>query len=107
MASFLQFSRLPIELQLAIWELAVPDPEPEVCIVWPMNIDDEASIPPEEPALPFTVDTAWPAVAHVCHAAREAVLAPGAVRLRHSPAAGIAVPYRRFIPAIDTLYWGM
>lgn len=77
MASFPQFSRLPVELQLAIWELAVADPQPEVCIAWPMNIDAEASIPPEEPALPFTVDTAWP-----------------------------AVPYRRFIPAIDTLYCG-
>jgi hypothetical protein len=103
MESFTLFSRFPVELQLAIWALAVPDPEPEVCIVWPLEIMHYAD---EEPALPFIVDMAWPAVAHVCRTARQAVLESGAVRLRYSENAGFAVPYRHFIPAIDTLYWG-
>ncbi|KAK3900563.1 hypothetical protein C8A05DRAFT_17150, partial [Staphylotrichum tortipilum] len=55
----------------------------------------------QQPAPPLLVDTAWPAIAH---AARGAALASGAVRLRYSPTAGCAVPYRHFIPAIDTLY---
>ncbi|GAB1309947.1 hypothetical protein MFIFM68171_00157 [Madurella fahalii] len=61
MASFNLFCNLPVELQLVIWALDVPNPEPEVCIVWPLGIDVYAD---EEPALPFIVDTAWPAVAH-------------------------------------------
>lgn len=105
MASFTLFSNLPVELQLAVWALCIPGPEPEVCIVWPLGIEEYAS-EPEEPALPFIVDTAWPAVAHVCRAAREAVFSSGALRLRHSRVAGCAVPFRHFIPAIDTLYWG-
>ncbi len=105
MASFPQFRSFPLELQLAIWELAIPDPEPEVCFAWPLAIPENVSSP-EEPALPFVVDMAWPAVARVCRAARKAVLTSGAVRLRHSPTAGFAVPCRRFIPAIDTLYVG-
>ena len=64
-------------------------------------------MPHDEPALPLTVDTAWPAAAHVCRAARDTVLSSGAILLRRSPTAGIAVPYRRFIPAIDTLYVGL
>ncbi len=65
MPSFHQFPELPLELQLAIWEFAIPDPEPEVCLVWPLAIP-EYTDPPEEPALPFVVDTAWPVIAHVC-----------------------------------------
>jgi hypothetical protein len=103
MESFTLFTRFPVELQLAIWALAIPDPEPEVCIVWPLEIMQYAG---EEPALPFVVDTAWPAVAHVCRTARQAVLESGAVRLRYSKNARIPVPYRHFIPSIDTLYWG-
>ncbi len=106
MASFPLFPSFPVEIQLAVWAFAaVPDPEPEVCLVWPLRLDKFAR-PPEEPVLPFIVDTAWPAVAHVCRAAREVALKSGAVRLRHSSLAGFAVPYRHFIPAIDTLFWG-
>lgn len=60
----------------------------------------------EQPVLPFTVDTAWPAVFHACRESREAVLSSGALRLRHSARAGFAVPFRAFDPTIDTLYWG-
>ncbi|KAK4099394.1 hypothetical protein N658DRAFT_498530 [Parathielavia hyrcaniae] len=105
MASFPLFCDFPVELQLAIWALALPDLEPEVCIVWPLQIMN-FPIADEEPALPFTVDTAWPAVAHVCRTARQVAHTSRALRLRHSPNAGFAVPYRHFIPAIDTLYWG-
>ncbi|KAK4118092.1 hypothetical protein N657DRAFT_651655 [Parathielavia appendiculata] len=105
MTSFPLFCNFPVELQLAIWALALPDPEPEVCIAWPLQIM-EFPIAEEEPALPFVVDTAWPAIAHVCRTARQAALTSGGLRLRYSPNAGFAVPYRHFIPAIDTLYWG-
>ena len=106
MASFPLFSSFPVEIQLAIWAFAaILDPEPEVCLAWPLNIN-EYNRPPEQPALPFTVDTAWPTVAHVCRAARDAALNSGAIQLRHSSLAGFAVPFRHFIPAIDTLYWG-
>ena len=100
MASFPLFPLLPVELQLAIWAYAVvPDPEPEVCVVCPLFLT-----PDEKPTHPFIVDTAWPAAIHVCRTAREAVFASGALRLRYSPVAGFAVPYRHFLPDIDTLY---
>ncbi len=108
MASFPLFSCFPVEIQLTVWAFAaILDPEPEVCLAWPLNIKQYgAARPPEQPALPFTVDTAWPAVVHVCSAAREAAFKSGAIQLRYSPLAGFAVPFRHFIPAIDTLYWG-
>jgi hypothetical protein len=79
MASFPLFPYFPREIQLAIWAFAavLQDPEPEVCLVWPLNIESaigQYARFPEQPVLPFIVDTAWPAVAHVCHAAREAAL---------------------------------
>lgn len=83
----------------------MPEPEPEVCIVWPLVIRSSLE-QREQPLLPFTVDTAWPAVFHACRESREAILSSGAFRLRHSSRAGFAVPFRAFDPAIDTLYWG-
>lgn len=105
MPSFTLFPSFPFEMRSAIWALAVPEPEPEVCIVWPLVI---RSYPGqrEQPVLPFTVDTAWPAVFHACRESREVVLSSGALHLRHSQTAGFAVPFRAFDPAIDTLYWG-
>lgn len=105
MPFFTLFPSFPFEIRSAIWTFAVPEPEPEVCIVWPLVI---RSYPGqrEQPLLPFTVDTAWPSVFHACRESREAVLSSGAFRLRHSPRAGFAVPFRAFDPAIDTLYWG-
>jgi hypothetical protein len=106
MASFPLFSSFPVEIQLAVWAFAaVLDPQPDVCLVWPLHLD-RYDTPPDQPVLPYIVDTVWPAVIHVCRAAREAALKSGAVQLRYSPLAGFAVPYRHFIPAIDTLYWG-
>jgi hypothetical protein len=100
LSSFTVFPNLPVELQLAIWTLAVPDSVPEVCIAWPLNTDYL-----DGPVQPFVVDTAWPASAHVCRASREAVLGSEHLRLRYSPSAGFAVPFRTFDPVIDTLYW--
>jgi len=106
MAFFPLFCNLPVELQLAIWALAAAQdpPQPEVCIAWPLKIDDYPTAH-DAPTVPFIVDTAWPAGVHVCRAAREVAL--GTLRLRHSPVAGFAVPFRHFIPAIDTLYVGL
>jgi len=101
-----------MEVQVEIWKL-VPSspPAPEVCIVWPPR----APSPPRwplfyrdnksvDPAF-FIVDTAWPALAHVCRASREIALRSPELRLRYSPVAGIAVPFRAFDPDMDTLYW--
>lgn len=105
MSSFTLFPSFPFEIRSAIWTFAVPEPEPEVCIACPLVL---RSYPGqrEQPVLPFTVDTAWPAVFHACHESREAVLSSGVFRLRHSPRAGFAVPFRAFDPCIDMLYWG-
>ncbi|KAI9148962.1 hypothetical protein HJFPF1_11006 [Paramyrothecium foliicola] len=102
MAHFTVFPNLPGELQDAIWALAMPDPQPEVCVVSPLVLDASKN---EKPRLPFMVDTAWPTVSHVCRDARASVLRSGALRLRESSTAGFAVPCRAFDPALDTLYW--
>lgn len=102
LTTFTVFPELPLELQLVVWELAIPDPVPEVCIPWPLYLEHLR----DEPIQPLIVDTAWPAVAHVCRASRRAALASGQLRLRYSPTAGLDVPFRAFDPAIDTLYIG-
>lgn len=109
MASFPLFPCFPVEIQLAVWAFAaLLDPEPEVCLVWPVYLAcyTGPGRRADDPVLPFIVDTDWPAVVHVCRVAREAAFKSGAVQLRHSPLAGFAVPYRHFMPAIDTLYCG-
>ncbi|KXX79427.1 hypothetical protein MMYC01_203514 [Madurella mycetomatis] len=103
LTSFTVFSKLPLELQLAIWELVIPDPVPEVCITWPLYLERMRH---DEPIQPLIVDTAWPAVTHVCRTSRRAVLKSGQLRRRYSPTAGLDVPFRMFDPAIDTLYIG-
>ncbi|KAH7304441.1 hypothetical protein B0I35DRAFT_150781 [Stachybotrys elegans] len=103
MINFTVFPRLPVELQDAIWALSLAEPEPEVCIVWPLDLE----APEDQPTLPFIVDTAWPSIAHVCRAARAVALSSPLVRLRYSASAGFLVPYRAFDPSIDCLYWGV
>ncbi|KAK3896339.1 hypothetical protein C8A05DRAFT_20661, partial [Staphylotrichum tortipilum] len=46
-----------------------------------------------------------PSPTHVCRTTREAAFST--LCLRHSSIAGFAVPFRRFMPAIDTLYMGL
>ncbi|KAI9147285.1 hypothetical protein HJFPF1_13324 [Paramyrothecium foliicola] len=107
MARFSFFSKLPLELQDAVWNFALAnleDPQPEVCLIWPLGIDSHNAIV-EGPALPLTVDAPWPSIFHVCRASREFTERSGLLRLRFSPVAGFAVPYRLFNPAHDTLYW--
>ncbi|KAL8306100.1 hypothetical protein RB597_003293 [Gaeumannomyces tritici] len=109
--SFTAFPRLPLELRRQIWAMSMPEPQPEVCIVWPLVLARERDGPGrwEKPALPLVVDTAWPAIMHACGEGRRAALESGDLTLRRrSAAAGddMRVPYRAFDPAIDTLYWG-
>ncbi|KAK4156147.1 hypothetical protein C8A00DRAFT_30959 [Chaetomidium leptoderma] len=99
--SFTLFAELPVEIQLVIWEAAVPEPSPEVCLVWPRFLVGYHHSPPTQP---FVVDTAWPATTHVCRASREVAFKSGHVRLRYSKVAGLRVPFRMFDPAIDTLF---
>lgn len=100
--SFPLFPRLPVELQLIIWEFVVSAVEqvPEVHIAWlPFPTSSLTQLQP------WLVNTGWPATAHVCRTSREALLKSGHLRLRYSPVAGFPVPFRAFNPAIDTLYW--
>ncbi|KAM7211405.1 hypothetical protein V8F06_013205 [Rhypophila decipiens] len=137
-ATFTPFPRLPIEIQDAIWtvHLLLQPPNPETCIISPPVLN----APPHEqgycnqafrfsedqrscncliengPILPLTVDTSWPAIAHLSRSSRsfffrstksglfKSVGIP--IGLRLSPQAGnIHVPYRVFDPEVDTLYW--
>jgi len=108
-SSFPKFLKLPVEIQIEIWKL-VPYPTiPEVCSLSPAHIIQYGRLslrPPDHvhPG-PLTVDTAWPALLHVCRASREVALKSPHLHLRYNPAAGIKVPFRNFDPVIDTLYW--
>lgn len=93
------FNRLPREIKLLIWELALPDDVPEVCILWPLVLRMENDVP----TIPLLVDTAFPALMHVCREWRDFVLTSG-LRLRQSTLAGCPVPFRAFRPELDTLY---
>lgn len=98
------FSSLPERAKTLIYKLALPEDEPEVCIVWPLVIEAEH----RGPTLPLVVDVAFPALMHVSREARRFVLSEAAsgVRFRESALAGVRVPFRRFRPELDTLYVG-
>lgn len=102
--SFPLFVRLPEELRRMVWQLSLPPPEPEVCIACPLNAGGQ---PPNFTAiLPLTVDTAFSALMHVCRESRrfaESTSASG-IRYRTSEVAGCLVPFRPFIPELDTFY---
>lgn len=104
--SFMLFPKLPVEIRITIWELvgdSPPERVPEVCILWPFSLEIMGS---DQPHQPFVVDTAWPSLMHVCRESREVALRSKHLRLRFSPLAGFAVPFRSFDPEIDTLHWG-
>ncbi|KAI2621223.1 hypothetical protein GGR54DRAFT_93222 [Hypoxylon sp. NC1633] len=112
-ASFTLFNDLPIELRRLIWEQALPEDAPEVCIPWPLEENLGEWDPGTDVSSTFTakradyldpllVDTGFPVLMHVCHEAREIALSR--TRLRHSPLAGCPVPFRAFRPDLDTLY---
>ncbi|KAK4213185.1 hypothetical protein QBC37DRAFT_423497 [Rhypophila decipiens] len=138
-ATFTPFPRLPIEIQDAIWtvHLLLQPPNPETCIISPPVLKHRPHEPGycnpayalhsqgqrrcncligNGPILPLTVDTCWPAIAHLSRSSRsfffrstksglfKSVGIP--IGLRLSPQAGnIHVPYRVFDPEVDTLYW--
>ncbi len=98
--------KLPAELRLEIWRLTLPEDTSEVCILWPINLGRRELDPDvTSPSTPFTVDTGYPIAMRICRESRVFVLTSG-LRFRYSPAAGFAVPYRLFEPALDVLYWG-
>ncbi|KXX74430.1 hypothetical protein MMYC01_208889 [Madurella mycetomatis] len=104
--NFMLFPKLPVEIRLMIWGLvgdSAPERVPEVCILWPFSLEVMSS---DQPHQPFVVDTAWPSLMHACRESREVALRSKNLRLRFSPLAGFAVPFRNFDPEIDTLHWG-
>ncbi|KAK8042482.1 hypothetical protein PG994_012965 [Apiospora phragmitis] len=96
----MSFNTIPPEIRQAIWKFALPDDEPEVCIMWPLR---PAGF--NKTVEPLVVDTAFPVLMHVCREARDFALSPhSGIAFRHSKQAGHKVPYRRFRPEMDALY---
>lgn len=95
----MSFNSVPLELKQAIWAMALPDKEPEVCIIWPLKQQRW-----HEMATPLLVDTGFSVLMHVCQEWRNFVLSSSNVKFRFSSQAGCKVPYRPFVPEIDTLY---
>ncbi|KAM7189333.1 hypothetical protein V8F33_010112 [Rhypophila sp. PSN 637] len=137
-ATFTPFPRLPIEIQDAIWtiHLLLQPPDPETCIISPPVLNAPRHehgycnqalrlsegqrscncVIESGPILPLTVDTSWPAIAHLSRSSRSFFFRSAesglfkslGIRngLRLSRQAGnIHVPYRAFDPEVDTLYW--
>lgn len=102
--TFTLFNNLPSELRHIIWRLSLPDDEPEVFILRRTDPQCHQKDDPPRPP-PMTVDTAFPALMHVCHESRSVVLQNNSIRFRFSAAAGCDVPCRQFRPELDTLFW--
>ncbi|KAF3019697.1 hypothetical protein E8E14_006943 [Neopestalotiopsis sp. 37M] len=121
------FMQLPCELRAMIWDEAMPEDIPEVCILPPeedqnednANLgqmdddseddDDDETCLDDESSL--TVDTAFSVLMHICHESRTHALQRTRLRFSSSPAAsdgscggGIATPFRRFRPELDVLF---
>lgn len=109
---FYLFGSLPTEIRCRIWQLTIDlDPEPEVCLPWPFNLEHgygKHQVLERLPVLPLTVDLPFPVAMHVCSEARSHTLntATSGVRFRSSSLAGCLVPFREFMPDLDTLYIG-
>ncbi|KAM7209805.1 hypothetical protein V8F06_014812 [Rhypophila decipiens] len=126
------FPYLPVELQDEIWSFAAASAihsiasTSEVCIVTPLAVVNDHWLPVPSFVL-FTVDTAWPSLAHVCRNSRDALFRSSGFTMRqHTPSQlsengrdkdgtpttsnsakdkEMLVPFRLFNPEIDTLYW--
>jgi hypothetical protein len=97
------FNRLPSRARALIYKHALPHDETEVCLVWPLVLEEEH----RGPTLPLVVDIGFPALMHVSREARAFVLSDASgVRFRMSALAGFPVPFRAFRPELDTLYIG-
>ena len=103
------FCRFPKEIREIIWLYSLPPDEPEVCLMWPVNLYERDEGPRGmQPTQPFVVDIGFPAMMHACQESRALVqnTKRSGVRFRSSTAAGCPVPFRRYRPDLDTLYWG-
>lgn len=93
-------NRVPREVKEAIWKSALPDDEPEVCIMWPLRFQGLSQTTQTLP-----VDTAFPVLMHVCREWRAFVLSPlSGVAFRRSRLAGCGVPYRPYRPDLDAFF---
>lgn len=84
-------------------------PEPEVCLMWPVNLCERYEGPESTmPSQPFVVDTAFPVAMHVCRESGALVQNStlSGVLFRSSTLAGCPVPFRHYDPELDTMYWG-
>ena len=82
------FNNLPFELRHLVWQLSLPDDEPEVLILRETNLEkNEDGIPQLMP-----VDTAFPALIHVCRESRSFVVQHSGIRFRFSPEAVVEHP---------------
>ncbi|OAQ61399.1 hypothetical protein VFPPC_14563 [Pochonia chlamydosporia 170] len=107
--AFHNFGALPLEIRQSIWLFSLPMPEPEVCLMWPVNLYQRYEGPESTmPSEPYVVDTAFPVLMHVCRESRAMVQNStlSGVLFRSSTLAGCAVPFRYFDPELDTMYWG-
>lgn len=103
------FTGFPFELRHLIWGFALPDDEPEVLILEAEHVLER----PVGGTAPMMVDTAFPALMHVCRESRNFVITNAGrfgihTRICPEGAAGgctISVPCRPFRPELDTMYW--
>lgn len=98
---FTLFGVLPSELRHLVWGLSVPDDEPEVCI---HQYEDLRLHCAGEHLEPIVVETAFPALMHVCRESRAFVLRHSQVCFHFSEEAGCYVPARPFRPGLDTMF---
>ncbi|KAF5492017.1 hypothetical protein CGCS363_v010939 [Colletotrichum siamense] len=94
-----QLSVLPPEIRAMVWKFSLPDDVPEVCIF------QKPSIFATSVFSTLVVDTAFPALVHVCRETRYFVFNTkiSGIPFRYSDLAGCDTPYRPFRNELDTL----
>ncbi|KAK2729993.1 hypothetical protein CKAH01_09902 [Colletotrichum kahawae] len=99
---FTYFQRLPMELRDAIWKLALPEDEPEVCIAHPGMLKKGWKYPRKL----FIVYTAYPVLMHICKESRAFTqnFNLSGVRFTTHEGTTARVPIRFFRPDFDTLF---
>ncbi|EQB55758.1 hypothetical protein CGLO_04277 [Colletotrichum gloeosporioides Cg-14] len=94
-----QLSVFPPEIRAMVWKFSLPDDVPEVCIFQKPSIYATALFST------LVVDTAFPALVHVCRETRYFVFNTNisGISFRYSDLAGCDTPYRPFRNELDTL----
>ncbi|KAF0320191.1 hypothetical protein GQ607_012612 [Colletotrichum asianum] len=94
-----QLSVLPPEIRAMVWKFSLPDDVPEVCVF------QKPSIYATSVFSTLVVDTAFPALVHVCRETRYFVFNTkiSGITFRYSDLAGCDTPYRPFRNELDTL----